>query len=92
MAVNFGLIIDYSALPQYNFLVQRKAARSLKRETQQIFDLILKRLLKLSSLAVIQFINGLFDADHPLDGTVEYPNTEHVSHKLRRLMSDMIVI
>ena len=64
----------------------------MKRETQQIFDLILKRLLKLSSRAVIQFINGLFGADHPLDGTVEYPNTEHVSRKLRRLMSDVIVV
>jgi len=64
----------------------------LKRETQQIFDLILKRLLRLSSPSVIQFINGLFGTEHPLDSTVEYPNTESVSRKLRRLMSDMVVI
>jgi len=64
----------------------------LKRETQHIFDLILKRLLRLSNGAVIQFINGLFGTDHPLDSTVEYPNTEYVSRKLRRLMSDIVVV
>ena len=43
-------------------------------------------------MAVIQFINGLFGTNYPLDSTVEYPNTENVSSKLRRLLSDMIVI
>ena len=64
----------------------------MKRETQHIFDLILKRLLRLSSPAVIQFINGLFSTNHPLDSTVEYANTEYVSQKLRRLMSDIVVV
>ncbi|MDR1621018.1 MAG: hypothetical protein LBS00_01445 [Synergistaceae bacterium] len=64
----------------------------IKRETVHIFDLILKQLIRLSSVAVIQFINGLFDANHPLDSTVEYPSTETVSKKLRKLMSDTIVI
>ena len=64
----------------------------MKRETHQIFDLILKRLLKLSSPTIIQFINGLFGTDHPLDSMVEYPNNEYVSRKLRRLMSDIIVV
>jgi hypothetical protein len=63
-----------------------------KRETAQIFDLILKQLMRLSSVAIIQFINGLFGANHPLDSAVEYPNTESVSKKLRRLLSDTIVI
>ena len=72
----------------HNFMRQR----TIKRETRQIFDLILKRLLRLSNVAVIQFINGLFDTDHPLDGMVEYPNTESVSSKLKQLLSDMIVI
>lgn len=48
--------------------------------------------MKLSSAAVIHFINGLFETNHPLESTVEYPNTETVSNKLRRLLSDMIVI
>jgi hypothetical protein len=63
-----------------------------KRETAQIFDLILKQLMRLSSLAIINFINGLFGTNHPIDSAVEYPNTESVSRKLRRLMSDTIVI
>ncbi|MCL2010568.1 MAG: hypothetical protein FWG71_08515, partial [Synergistaceae bacterium] len=63
----------------------------MKRETPQIFDLILKRLLRLSAGAVIQFINGLFGTEHPPDSTVEYPNTEHVSRKLRRLMPDIVI-
>jgi hypothetical protein len=64
----------------------------VKRETIHIFDLILKQLIRLSNAAVIQFINGLFGTNHPLDSTVEYPNTETVSRKLRKLMSDTIVI
>jgi hypothetical protein len=63
-----------------------------KRETAQIFDFILKQLMRLSNAAVINFINGLFGTKHPLDSKVEYPNTENVSRKLRRLMSDTIVI
>jgi predicted transposase/invertase (TIGR01784 family) len=63
-----------------------------KRETAHIFDLVLKQLIKLSNVAIINFINVLFGTDHPLDSTVEYPNTENVSKKLRRLMSDTIVI
>jgi hypothetical protein len=63
-----------------------------KRETAQIFDLILKQLMRLSNVAVINFINGLFGTKYPLDSKVEYPNTENVSKKLRRLMSDTIVI
>jgi hypothetical protein len=43
-------------------------------------------------VAVVQFINGLFGADHPLDSKVEYSNTETVSRKLRRLLSDILVI
>jgi hypothetical protein len=62
------------------------------RETLHIFDLILKQLIRLSNVAVVQFINGLFNTEHPLDSTVEYPNTETVSRKLRKLMSDTLVI
>ncbi|MDR3076337.1 MAG: hypothetical protein LBU26_03460, partial [Synergistaceae bacterium] len=65
---------------------------TIKRETLHIFDLILKQLIRLSNVAVINFINGLFGTDHPTDSTVDYPNTENVSKKLRRLMSDTIVI
>jgi predicted transposase/invertase (TIGR01784 family) len=64
----------------------------MKRETPHIFDAIFKRLMELSGTAIIQFINGLFDVNHPLDSTVEYPKTENVSKKLRRLLSDIMII
>lgn len=62
------------------------------RETLHIFDLILKQLMRLSNVAIVQFINGLFETNHPVDSTVEYPNTETVSRKLRKLLSDTVVI
>ena len=64
----------------------------IKRETLHIFDLILKQLIRLSNDAVVQFINGLFGTRHPLGSTMEYPNTENVSRKLRKLLSDAVVI
>jgi hypothetical protein len=48
--------------------------------------------MHLSRRAVINFINGLFEVDHPLNSTVAYPNTETVSGGLKRLMSDMIIV
>jgi hypothetical protein len=63
-----------------------------KRETPHIFDLIFKQLMHLSNAAVINFINGLFGTEHPLDSKVEYPNTEYVSKKLRRIVSDIVVV
>jgi hypothetical protein len=63
-----------------------------KRETAHLFDGIFKRLKDYSDKAVINFINGLFDKDHPIDSTVEYPNTESVSRSLRKRRADIIVI
>jgi hypothetical protein len=65
-----------------------KSAKRSKRATAHIFDLLIKRLLHLSSRAIVSFINGLFDTKYPRDSTVEYLSTETVSKKLRRLMSD----
>jgi len=65
-----------------------KSAKPTKRETDHVFDLLIKRLLHLSNRAIVSFINGLFGTKHPLDSTVEYLSTETVSKKLRPLMSD----
>ncbi|MDR2527873.1 MAG: hypothetical protein LBD04_02495 [Synergistaceae bacterium] len=64
---------------------------SLERETAHIFDLIFKRLMELSDVAIINFINGLFGEDHPLNSVVRRPKTETISEKLKRLMSDTII-
>jgi hypothetical protein len=50
-----------------------------KRETAQLFDSILKRLISLSNRAVTLFINGLFGTSHPADSIVSYPLTEYVN-------------
>ena len=65
---------------------------ALKRETRQLFDLMFKNLIHLSAPAIVQFINGLFGTAYPADSKVEYPATESVSKKLKKLMSDTIII
>jgi predicted transposase/invertase (TIGR01784 family) len=42
--------------------------------------------------AVISFINGLFNTNHPLNSTVTYPNTEYVTGELRRFYSDSVIV
>jgi hypothetical protein len=67
---------------------KKKPVKHPKRETAQVFDLLLKKLLHLSDKAVISFINGLFNKKYPMNSTVEFLPTETVSNKLRKLMSD----
>ncbi len=48
--------------------------------------------MKLSNVAIIHFVNELFDTNHTLNSAVEYLNTENVSRKLKKLLSDTIII
>ncbi len=57
----------------------------------QIYDTIFKRVLTLSSPAVIRFINGLFSRDFPLDSPVSYPNKELIRPDLKRRSLDILV-
>jgi hypothetical protein len=65
---------------------------SAGRSIPDIFDLVFKRLIRLSPGAVIRFINGLFGASHPPDSSVDYPGTETVSRRLRHLLSDTVFV
>jgi len=65
---------------------------AIERTTAALFDLTFKNLIKLSSPAIVRFINGLFGTDYPPDSTVDYPSTESVSNKLKKLMSDTIIV
>lgn len=38
----------------------------------QIYDKIFKKILTLSSTAVINLINGLFQTNYPTDSTIKY--------------------
>jgi hypothetical protein len=67
---------------------KKKTVNQTKRETAQVFDLLLKKLLHLSNKAVISFINGLFNKKYSMGSAVEFLPTETVSKKLRKLISD----
>jgi hypothetical protein len=63
-----------------------------KRETQHLFDLMFKRLMHLSSVAIVHFINGLFGTNHSPDSTVDYPKTESVTRTLGHIISDILIV
>ena len=58
----------------------------------QIYDRIFKRIFNLSSLAIINLINGLFGMNYPPDSTVHFCNKEFVGRKLSHRFADVIVL
>ena len=61
------------------------------KHPHNIFDLIFKRLMHASKIAIICFINGLFNANHSLDEALVYLSTETVTDALGRIISDIII-
>lgn len=57
----------------------------------QIYDKMFKKILTLSSGAVINLINGLFGTDYPKDSIIEYNWTEFEDHKLKKILADTIL-
>lgn len=57
----------------------------------QIYDKIFKKILTLSSTAVINLINGLFDTDYPTDSIITYNWTEFHDDDLRHILADTIL-
>jgi hypothetical protein len=57
----------------------------------QLFDKILKRVLQLSSGAVIMLVNELFGKNFPRAGKITYNMTENTDDKLGRTLSDTIL-
>ena len=56
-----------------------------------IYDKMFKKILTLSSKAVINFINGLFQTDYPTDSTITYNWTEFHDDNLTRTIADTIL-
>jgi len=56
-----------------------------------IYDKLFKKILTLSSTAVINLINGLFDTDYALDSTITYNWTEFEKEDLRKILADTIL-
>lgn len=57
----------------------------------QIFDKVFKKILTLSTTAVINLINGLFGTNYPTDSTISYNWTEFEDKELRRILADTIL-
>ena len=56
-----------------------------------IYDKLFKKILTLSSVAVVNLINGLFDTDYPTDSTITYNWTEFEKEDLRKILADTIL-
>ncbi len=56
-----------------------------------IYDKIFKKVLTLSSRAVVNLVNGLFDTQYAPDSTIDYNWTEFVDDKLKRILADTIL-
>lgn len=70
--------------------ISETSARA-SEEIYQIFDKVFKKILTLSSRAVINLINGLFGTEYPLDSTITYNWTEFVDGNLKRILADTII-
>jgi len=56
-----------------------------------IYDKMCKRILTLSTKAVINLINGLYETDYPTDSTITYNWTEFEDQNLKRTLADTII-
>lgn len=63
----------------------------MSKTIYQIYDKIFKKILTLSSTAVINLINGLFDTDYPCDSFITYNWTEFEDRELKRILADTIL-
>ena len=57
----------------------------------QIYDKIFKRILTLSNVAVINFINGIFNKTFPKDSKLTYNWTENIKNSLDKTIADTII-
>ena len=56
-----------------------------------IYDKVFKKILTLSSKAIINLINGLYETDYPLDSTITYNWTEFEDDNLKKILADTII-
>jgi len=63
----------------------------MEQKIYHIYDKVFKKILTLSSKAVVNLINGLFGTQYPTDSTITYNWTEFQDKELRRILADTIV-
>ena len=72
-------------------ITEEKTNNIPPEEIFQIFDKVFKKVITLSTRAVINLINGLFDTDYPLDSTITYNWTEFEDDNLKKILADTII-
>ena len=68
-----------------------KGVTSMTTNLVHIYDKMCKRILTLSTKAVINLINGLYETDYPTDSTITYNWTEYEDPNLKRTLADTII-
>ena len=68
-----------------------KNSKDSNKRIAHIYDRMFKKILTLSTRAVIGLINGLFGTDYPLDSVITYNWTEHHDDNLRKTLADTII-
>jgi len=68
-----------------------KGVTSMTTNLVHIYDKMCKRILTLSTKAVINLINGLYETDYPTDSTITYNWTEYEDQNLKRTLADTII-
>lgn len=63
----------------------------MSKTIYQIYDKIFKKILTLSSTAVVNLINGLFGTNYPTDSIIHYNWAEFESTELKRILADTIL-
>ena len=74
----------YECVAVMFFCAAKKAKVLMKGESDRMneyhdmYDRMAKRCLMLSNRAIIQFINGIYEVNHPLDSEVTYKDRKSV--------------
>lgn len=63
----------------------------MEKTPYQIYDILFKKILTLSSTAVINLINGLFNTNYDVNSSIQYNWTEFTDDRLRRVLADTII-
>ena len=63
----------------------------MTKSISHIYDKVFKKILTLSSVSVINLINGLFDTNYPTNSTITYHWTEFENDNLKRILADTIL-
>lgn len=71
--------------------ISQKNNTVVRKNVHNIFDKTFKRLMRLSSKAVVNLINGLYGTEYDVNSKVTYLSTESVDDKYNEIRADEII-